>query len=78
MKAKLVKAYKPQKELNLKNIRFTKILYNNEEYDIYIIHYNEETGIITALSDISLKAKEGDFFYFGEKKDKDFKMQIIK
>ena len=78
MRAKLVKAYRPQKELSLENIRFTKLIFNNEEHDGYITHYNPETQIMYVLVDITMKAKEGDFFYIGEKKDKDFKMQVVK
>lgn len=78
MLAKVVKAYKPQKEANLSQFRFTKIVFNNEESDIYILKYIEENKTIEFLSDITTKLKEGDIFFIGEKKDKDFKMEVIK
>jgi len=78
MQAKIIKSYRPQKELNIANIKFTKIVVNNEEHDCYVIRYDSESQVLTFLSDISTKLKEGDIFFIGEKKDKDFKLEVIK
>lgn len=78
MQAKVLKAYRPQKELNMAHIKYTRILFNNEEHDAFVIRYDPESQILTFLSDISTKLKEGDIFFIGEKKDKDFKLEVIK
>lgn len=78
MQARIIKSYRPQKELNIGNIRFTKILFENEEHDCFVVRYDVESQILTFLSDISTKLKPGDIFFIGEKRDKDFKLEVIK
>jgi hypothetical protein len=77
MKAKLIKSYKPLKETNIQNLRFSKILHDNKEYDGWITSYDPKTEIMNILPSIDFKPKEGDFFYFGERKDWDYKMQVL-
>lgn len=76
MKAEIIKTYKPKKDFSLENIKYTKILHENKEYDIYILRTVE--NIVHFLHDTYFKPKEGDFFYIGEKGDKDVKLKVLK
>lgn len=76
MKAEIVKLYRPKKDFSVENIKFTKVVFENKEYEIYITRVQED--VVTFLHEVSFKPNPGDFFYIGEKGDKDVKLKVLK